>query len=116
LSVSKVYSVQNTREVRNKIVLADLELTQQQDRSYCVHVIGKNGEVHPSADVEICAKHKFLNHEIKTILRSDEAGMINLGKLEGFTQVIATLQEKLQTAQPASKTWPVNQNELYGSA
>lgn len=64
-------------------VPSSIQLQRTSD-NYFIHVFGKNGEVKKDFEVSLRFKHAFVNRNIEVLLKTDQQGMIDLGKLNGI--------------------------------
>lgn len=69
------------------------------DAGWVVSVLGKTGEPRPRRQIKITLRHRAVTDELPFSLDTDERGRVELGPLEGVTQIAA------ETATSASQVW-----------
>ncbi|KAJ3049091.1 hypothetical protein HK097_009881 [Rhizophlyctis rosea] len=68
--------------------VASLFLQRARD-GWRVAVLGKNGEPRADQDVFLQLQHKFFQEPVRLTLRTDQKGLVQLGKLENITNIQA---------------------------
>ena len=86
LSASETFKLNGALET-TRIANAFFSPTADGHRLFCR---GRNGEPLPNRPVTLEVFHKFYKKPVRTNLRTDESGLIDLGALDGITRVNAS--------------------------
>jgi hypothetical protein len=70
------------------------------EAGWVLSVLGKTGEPRPRRQVNVTFCHRAVTDELTATLDTDERGRVELGRLEGVTQIAAS-------ATGVSQTWPL---------
>ena len=91
--------------------IADLFLKITADRSYELHVLGKNGEPIAQASVELKFSCSQMFYKIHKEGITNDKGIIKLGKLRGVTQIAAGLKQSSGKVS-IGKVWTIPMESL----
>ena len=58
-------------------------------------VLGKNGEPKPKIEIDLKLQHKLIKKVISITLKTNEEGVVALGKLQDISCLKATVKENL---------------------
>ncbi len=64
----------------------DLHLART-DKGFVLNVLGKTGEARPDTPVNLAFRHRHFTFEMNVTLQADARGRVELGPLEGITQI-----------------------------
>lgn len=87
--------------------IEDVHLMHVRD-GYILELLGRTGEPRPDRPIALQLKHRDFRQPVHVMLKTDAAGLIRLGPLDGIATITAT------TAGDLSRSWnlPVDQQSL----